>query len=97
MTSLGEFDLLSGQKSLENTQKDWKEVEIVRSMPNSFIEHQKKPIEYSKLNTSTSIGLFFTYNFYNLVYKYTNVNIRRKNIDRKKQIKTIKIEEIKNT
>ena len=95
LTSIGEFDLISSQNLEQSLQTDWIEVERTDFIPNSFIEHNRPLRDYSKLDVVSSLNLFFTDNFYTLAFKYTNNNINRKNVTRKRQIKYVKKDEIK--
>ena len=88
LTSVGEFELISTQNVQENPENEWKEADNVESNTNEFIKHHTPKKDYSKLNISSSLDLFFTENFYSLARKYTNVNISRKNLTRKSIYKT---------
>ena len=73
----------------------WYEVENAEKVNHSFIKDGLKIKNHTQLSISDAIALFFTSNFFNIAFKYTNQNIIRKNETRKQKIKPVTFDEIK--
>ena len=94
-TSAGDFDFITQQIESVTDLDGWYEVENAEKVNHSFIKDGLKIKNHTQLSISDAIALFFTSNFFNIAFKYTNQNIIRKNETRKQKIKPVTFDEIK--